>query len=164
MLRPFDSGLVVLRWSAKPPALATARKMERSGMGSREMSRAEGKNCAISAAVESLCALWTKRTTQSTFALAAMWAEDLPAAARDRERDGNFAETVGEDGHFFRKEQAALFEIADVAGEAFDFGEVVRGEKDGGFGCALDEAFDELVADQWIEAGERLVEDDESGR
>jgi hypothetical protein len=62
-----------------------------------------------------------------------------------------------------------------VGGEGFDLGEVVGGEQDGeGFGgrcgCgggfesgAVEESFDELVADEGIEAGEGLVEDDERG-
>ena len=67
---------------------------------------------------------------------------------------------VREHGHFFGEEHLSLFEIANVAGEALDFGQVVRGEKDGGFRGAIEQAFNELVAYQRIESGEWLVEHD----
>ena len=41
-----------------------------------------------------------------------------------------------------------------MAREAFDFGEVVGGEEDGGFGGALEKAFDELIANERIKAAE----------
>jgi len=50
-----------------------------------------------------------------------------------------------------------------VAGKAFDFSEIVRGEEDGGFGGTFEKAFDELIADERIEAAEGLVENDEAG-
>ncbi len=50
-----------------------------------------------------------------------------------------------------------------MAREAFDFGEVVGGNEDGGFGSAFEQAFDELIAHERIEAAERLIENDEFG-
>ncbi len=79
------------------------------------------------------------------------------------ESDLDFAEAVGEGGHVVGEEETAAVEVADVAGEGFDLGEVVRGEEDGALGGALKEAFDEFVADERVEAGEGLVEDDERG-
>ncbi len=72
-------------------------------------------------------------------------------------------------------------EEADVGGEGFDFGEIVRGDEDGGAVAAVrlawrgegfsggertgadagHEGFDELVADEGVEAGKGLVQQDE---
>ena len=53
--------------------------------------------------------------------------------------------------HLFGEDQAALFQIPDMAGEAFDLREVVRREKDGGFSNTVQQALNQLVADQGIE-------------
>ena len=50
-----------------------------------------------------------------------------------------------------------------MAGKAFDFGEVVGGKEDGVFSGTFEQAFDELIADKWIEAAEGLIENDEFG-
>ncbi len=50
-----------------------------------------------------------------------------------------------------------------MAGKAFDFSKVVRGEEDGRFGGTFEKAFDELIADERIEAAKGLVENDEAG-
>ncbi len=57
--------------------------------------------------------------------------------------------------------QTALIEIAEMAGETFDLGEIVRRNEDGGTGGAFEKAFNELVANEWVEAAERFVENDE---
>ncbi len=41
-----------------------------------------------------------------------------------------------------------------MAGEAFDFGKIVRGDEDGGFGSALEQAFGGLIANERIETAE----------
>ena len=53
-----------------------------------------------------------------------------------------------------------------MGGEAFDLGEVVGAEEDGGglrWRGGVEQGFDELVAHQGIEAGERFVKQDELG-
>src|SRR5450631_3701937 len=67
------------------------------------------------------------------------------------------AEAIGEGGHLFGEDEAALLEVADVAGEALDFGEIVRREKDGGLADAVDQALNQFVTDERVEAGEGLV-------
>ena len=57
----------------------------------------------------------------------------------------------------------AVFEEADVAGETFDFGEVVGGDEKGRLVGVGEEAFDEFVADERVETAEGFVEDDECG-
>ena len=77
--------------------------------------------------------------------------------------DFDFAEAVGEGDCFLGEGHAAVFEQADVAGEAFDFGEVVGGDEDGRFVGVGKEGFGEFVADEGVEPGEGFVEDDEFG-
>ena len=48
------------------------------------------------------------------------------------------AETGGEGGHLFGEEEVAARGGRHVGGEAFDFGEVVGGEEDGGGSAAAD--------------------------
>ena len=48
-----------------------------------------------------------------------------------------------------------------MAGETFDFGEVVRGDEDGSVFGSGEEALDQLVAHQSVESGEGFVEDDQ---
>ena len=83
---------------------------------------------------------------------------------RGIEREHDFAKTRGERFELLGELQAALVEIADVAREALDLREVVRGDEDGGVFGAREQAFDQLVADQRVEAGEGLVEHDQRGR
>ena len=52
----------------------------------------------------------------------------------------HLAESAGEGGKFFREEQRTLVQITDVAGEVLDFGEIVRGEKDGAVADAVEQA------------------------
>jgi hypothetical protein len=53
--------------------------------------------------------------------------------------------------------------IRDSQRGSFDFGEVVGGEEDGGFGGPLEKAFDELIANERIKAAERFIENDDAG-
>ena len=55
----------------------------------------------------------------------------------------------------------AFFEIAHVAGQALDFGQIVRGEEDGGLSGKLEKTINQFVAHQWIETGKRLVENNQ---
>jgi len=50
-----------------------------------------------------------------------------------------------------------------VTREAFDFGEVVGRDEYRGFCGALEKTFDELIADERIEAAKRFIENDEAG-
>ncbi len=56
------------------------------------------------------------------------------AGERQGQGEGDLAEAGGERGHLFGEEELALMKEADVGGEGFDFGEVVRGDEDGGAG------------------------------
>jgi len=49
-----------------------------------------------------------------------------------------------------------------VRGEGLDFGEIVRGQQDGRFRRAIDDAFDELLADQHVEAAEWFIQHDQA--
>lgn len=69
----------------------------------------------------------------------------------------NFPEARGERGHFLGEKEFAGFEIANMAREAFDFGEVVRRNEYRVFGGALEKTFDELIANERIESAERLI-------
>jgi len=73
-----------------------------------------------------------------------------------------FAETSGEARHLLGEEEPAGLEIANMAGETFNFSEVVGGKEDGGFGGTFEEAFDQLIANKRIEAVEGLIQDDEA--
>jgi len=75
----------------------------------------------------------------------------------------DFAKTAGERGHLFGEQEAALVQIGDVAGEAFDLREVVGRQEDRGFGVRSRIALDQLFADQHVEPAEGLVEDDQLG-
>jgi hypothetical protein len=148
-----------------------------------------GWRCGVTPPVEKTLATWAATGSVSAW----VWTEPgfwRSAGAgegcgqltgrRWREGDGDLAEAGGERVHLLGEEQAALVEEADVGGEGFDLGEVVGGDKDGGavfFGGCGDgfaagegartdtghESFDELVADEGVEAGEGLVEQDKTG-
>ena len=62
----------------------------------------------------------------------------------------------------FDKFEPSLVQVADVSGEALDLAEIVRGQQDGGFRRGVDDAPDDLLPHQEIEAAERLIEDDQA--
>jgi hypothetical protein len=86
--------------------------------------------------------------------VAARRREDSPAGAAAIERDGHFAEAIGEHLTSLQRRAGGPAPDSRRGWKSFNLGQIVRGEKDGGFRGALDEAFDQLVAHQRIEAAE----------
>ena len=75
-------------------------------------------------------------------------------------------------GSGFCEEEFAGLQEADVGGERFDLGQVVRGNKDGAsgpiagfavFADALNQGFDQLITDHRVESGEGLIHQNQRG-
>jgi hypothetical protein len=75
----------------------------------------------------------------------------------------HLAKPVAQRRHLFAEQQAALLQIAHVAGEALDLRQVVRREKECRLADAVEQALDQLVAHQRIEPRKRLVEHQQRG-
>ena len=76
---------------------------------------------------------------------------------------GEAAEALADVGHGFGELEATAVEVGNVAGEVFNFGEVVGGEEDGGFCGEGGDARHEVIADQRVEAAEGFIEDEKAG-
>src|SRR5207302_2084226 len=59
--------------------------------------------------------------------------------------------------------ELAIFEVADVAGETLDLGQVVRGNENGRFLSSVDESLNQFIAHQRVESGERFVQNNQLG-